>query len=102
MKPTLEKASSALRNGGYYQHTLVSAGTTEGYFTAFKSKNIISLSNTSLLRWTVVSVLKQTISWETLSAVWLVWWRKRTVETSPSAAKHLEEKQKGKQREKKI
>lgn len=35
---------------------------------------------------------KPTISCETLSAIWLVWWRKRTVETSPNAAKHLEKK----------
>lgn len=35
---------------------------------------------------------KPTVSCETLSAIWLVWCRKRTVETSPSAAKHLKKK----------
>jgi hypothetical protein len=31
----------------------------------------------------------RTVSWDTWSAMVLVWWRKRTVETSPKAAKHL-------------
>lgn len=47
----------------------------------------------ALLYCTVSSVcfdIKRTISCETLSAIWFVWWRNRTVETSPSAAKHLQ------------
>lgn len=42
--------------------------------------------------------IKPTVSCETLSAIWLVWWRKRRVETSPSAAKHLKKKHSGAQR----
>lgn len=36
------------------------------------------------------AAVKPTVSSDTLSAIWFVWWRKRTVDTSPNAAKHLE------------
>lgn len=46
--------------------------------------------------------IKPTVSCETLSAIWLVWWRKRTVETSPSAAKHLKKSSRASRTKKKL